>query len=149
MGGGSGLTLAAPFPDDPVDPVDPDMNSKNAVFIVRVVNLGQNAALALCLFDFFKDALHETLTFGTKIRKSSRTKSKKFARFRAGDGSAQNFAVDLMGLVKSFVEELASKTHILKTSEHFRNFRGRGTILILPELLGLRNKKRRHVFLVT
>ena len=43
MGGGSDLTLAAPFPDDPldpVDPVDPDMNSKNAVFIVRVVSLG-------------------------------------------------------------------------------------------------------------
>ena len=48
MGGGSGLTLAAPFPDDPVDPLDPedpDMNSKNAVFIVRAVNLGQNGAL--------------------------------------------------------------------------------------------------------
>ena len=56
MGGGSDLTLAAPFPDDPldpldpVDPVDPVMNSKNAVFIVRVVSLGQNGALALCFF---------------------------------------------------------------------------------------------------
>ena len=56
MGGGSGLTLVAPFPDDPVDPVDPEdpldplMNSKNAVFIVRVVNLGQNGALALFFF---------------------------------------------------------------------------------------------------
>ena len=59
MGGGSDLTLAAPFPDDPVDPVDPadpadpvdpDMNSKNAVFIVRVVNFGKNGALALCFF---------------------------------------------------------------------------------------------------
>ena len=56
MGGGSDLTLAAPFPDDPLDPVDlldpldPDMNSKNAVFIVRVVSLGQNGALALCFF---------------------------------------------------------------------------------------------------
>ena len=54
MEGGSDLTLAAPFPDDPADPadpadpLDPDMNSKNAVFIVRVVSLGQNGALALC-----------------------------------------------------------------------------------------------------
>ena len=53
MGGGSDLTLAAPFPDDPLDPLDPEMNSKNVVFIVRVVNLGQNGALALCFFDFF------------------------------------------------------------------------------------------------
>ena len=52
MGGGSDLTLAAPFPDDPLDPVDPVMNSKNAVSIVRVVNLGQNGALALCFFVF-------------------------------------------------------------------------------------------------
>ena len=57
---GSDLTLAAPFPDDPVDPLDPldpldpDMNSKNVVFIVRVVNLGQNGALALCFFDFLR-----------------------------------------------------------------------------------------------
>ena len=53
MGGGSDLTLAAPFPDDPVDPVDPldpDMNSQNVVFIVRVVSLGQSGALALCCF---------------------------------------------------------------------------------------------------
>ena len=97
MGGGSDLTLAAPFPDDPVDPV---ANSKNAVFIVRVVSLGQNGALALCFFDFFKDVLYETPTFGTKIRKYSRTGSRKIARFRAGDGSAQNFAANLMGLVK-------------------------------------------------
>ena len=57
MGGGSDLTLAAPFPDDPLDPLDPldpDMNSKNAVFIVRVVSLGQNDALALCFFGLFK-----------------------------------------------------------------------------------------------
>ena len=114
MGGGSDLTLAAPFPDDPadpLDPLDPDMNSKNAVFIVRVVSLGQNGALALCFFDFFKDVLYETPTFGTKIRKYSRTGSRKFARFRAGDGSAQNFAANLMGLVKSFFEEFASKNH--------------------------------------
>ena len=52
MGGGSDLMLAAPFPQDPVDPLDPDMNSQNAVFIVRVVNLGQNGALALCFFIF-------------------------------------------------------------------------------------------------
>ena len=108
MGGGSDLTLAAPFPDDPVDPVDPLMNSKNAVFIVRVVSLGQNGALALCYFDFLKDVLHETPTFGTNITKSSRTGSRKFARFRAGDGSAQNFAADLMELVKSFFEDFAS-----------------------------------------
>ena len=106
MGGGSDLTLAAPFPDDPLDPVDPldpldpDMNSKNAVFIVRVVSLGQNGALALCFFDFFKDVLYETPTFGTQIRTSSRPGSRKFTRFRAGDGPAQNFAADLMGLVK-------------------------------------------------
>ena len=114
MEGGSDLTLAAPFPDDPldpVDPVDPDMNSKNAVFIVRVVSLGQNGALALCFFDFFKDVLHETPTVGTHITKSSRIGSRKFARFRAGDGSAQNFVANLLGLVKSFFEELASKTH--------------------------------------
>ena len=73
MEGGSDLTLAAPFPDDPVDPLDPDdpddpdANSKNAVFIVRVISLGQNGALALCFFDFFKDVLYETPTFGTKI----------------------------------------------------------------------------------
>ena len=114
MGGGSDLTLAAPFPDDPLDPVDPldpldpDMNSKNAVFIVRVVSLGQNGALALCFFDFFKDVLYETPTLGTKIRNYSRTGSRKIARFRAGDGSAQNFAANLMGLVKSFFEDFAS-----------------------------------------
>ena len=48
MGGGSDLTLAAPFPDDPldpVDPVDPRMNSKNAVFIVRAVIFGLDGAL--------------------------------------------------------------------------------------------------------
>ena len=109
--------LAAPFPDDPVDPLDPLMSSKNAVFIVRVVNLGQNGALALCFFDFSKDVFHKTSTFGTKITKSSRTGSGKFARFRAGDGSAETFAANLMGLVKSFFEELASK---IKRFENFR-----------------------------
>ena len=108
MGGGSDLTLAAPFPDDPADPADPLANSKSVVFIVRVVNLGQNGALALCLFDFVKDVLYETPTFGTKIRKYSRTGSRKFARFRAGDGSAHNSAANLMGLVKSFFEDFAS-----------------------------------------
>ena len=82
--------------------------SENGVFIVRVVSLGQNGALALCFFDFFKDVLYETPTFGTQIRQSSPTGSRKFARFRAGDGSAQNFAADLMGLVKSFFEDFAS-----------------------------------------
>ena len=105
MGGGSDLTLAAPFPDDPLDPL---MSSKNAVFIVRVVSLGQNDALALCFFDFFKDVSHETPTFGTQNTTYSRTGSRKFARFRAGDGSAQNFAANLMGLVKSFFEDFAS-----------------------------------------
>ena len=102
--------MAAPFPDDPADPadpLDPDMNSKNAVFVVRVVSLGQSGALALCFFDLFKDVLYETPTFGTQIRTSSRTGSRKFARFRAGDGSAQNFAANLVGLVKSFFEDLA------------------------------------------
>ena len=47
-------------------------------------------------------------TFGTQNTKSSRTGSRKLARFRAGDGSAQNFAADLMGLVKSFFEDFAS-----------------------------------------
>ena len=43
VGGGSGLTLAAPFPEhpvdpvDPVDPLDPAMSSQNGVFIERVV----------------------------------------------------------------------------------------------------------------
>ena len=82
--------------------------SENGVFIVRVVNLGQNGALALRFFDFCKDVLYETPTFGTQIRKSSRTGSRKFTRFRAGDGPAQNFAADLMGLVKSFFEDFAS-----------------------------------------
>ena len=106
--------MAAPFPDDPADPVDPAdpadpvMNSKNAVFIVRVVSLGENGTLALCFCDFFEDVLYETPTFGTKIRKSSRTGSRQIARFRAGDGSAQNFAANLMGLVKSFFEDCAS-----------------------------------------
>ena len=108
MGGGSDLTLAAPFPLDPLDPLDPVMNSKIAVFIVRVVILGQNGALALCFFDFFKDVSRGTPTFGTQNATSSRTGSRKFARFRAGDGSAQNFAANLMGLVKSFVEDFAS-----------------------------------------
>ena len=49
MGGGSDLTLAAPFPEDPADPpdpVDPAASSKNAVFIVRVVILGLDGAPA-------------------------------------------------------------------------------------------------------
>ena len=61
------------------------------------------------LFDLFEDVSHETPTFGTQNTTSSRTGSRKFARFGAGDGSAQNFAANLMGLVKSFVEGLASK----------------------------------------
>ena len=64
MGGGSDLTLAAPFPDDPADPadpVDPLANSKNAVFIVRVVIFGLDGAPALCFFDFFKDVLNGLL----------------------------------------------------------------------------------------
>ena len=118
MEGGSDLTLAAPFPDDPLDPADPAdpvMSSKIAVFVVRVVSLGQNGALALC-FLTFKDVSHETPTFGTQITKSSRTGSRKFARFHAGDGSAQNFAANLMGLVKTPFEEFASK------NKHFENF---------------------------
>ena len=46
MEGGSDLTLAAPFPPDPADPADPAASSKNAVFIVRVVILGLDGALA-------------------------------------------------------------------------------------------------------
>ena len=59
MGGGPDLTLAAPFPDDPLDPadpldpVDPVENSKNVVFVVRVVIFGLDGALAQCFFDFF------------------------------------------------------------------------------------------------
>ena len=120
MGGGSDLTLAAPFPLDPLDPVDPLMNSKNAVFIVRVVSLGQNGALALCFFDFVKDVLYETPTFGTKIRTSPRTGSGKFARFRTGDGSAQNFAANLMGLVKLFLRILHPKKQIKLKKTSFR-----------------------------
>ena len=115
MGGGSDLTLAAPFPDDPVDPLDPLMNSKNIVFIVRVVNLGKNGALALCFVDFFRTHCTKHLLWGTQITTYSQTGSRKFARIRAGDGSAQNFAADLMGLVKSFFEEFASKNHTFRT----------------------------------
>ena len=49
MGGGSDLTLAAPFLLDPLDPV---ASSKNAVFIVGVVILGLDGALALCFLTF-------------------------------------------------------------------------------------------------
>ena len=65
MGGGSDLTLAAPFPDDPLDP---EMNSKNVVFIVRVIILGLDGAPALCFFDFFHTASCETPTFGPRIQ---------------------------------------------------------------------------------
>ena len=64
MGGGSDLTLAAPFPDDPPDPpdpVDPVTSSKNAVFIVRVVIFGLDGAPALCFFDFLLTASYEML----------------------------------------------------------------------------------------
>ena len=66
MGGGSDLTLAAPFPDDPADPLDPDMNSKNAVFIVRVVILGQNGALALCFLTCLRTSRTKHLLLGPK-----------------------------------------------------------------------------------
>ena len=85
MGGGSDLTLAAPFPDDPLDPVDPldpDMNSKNAVFIVRVVSLGQNGALALCFFDFLRTHCTKHLLLGPKsqnIQEQGLEKSPDFA----------------------------------------------------------------------
>ena len=49
MGGGSDLTLAAPFPDDPADPVDPAdpaASSQNGVFKKRVVTLGLDGAPA-------------------------------------------------------------------------------------------------------
>ena len=59
-------------------------------------------------FGFFKDVSHETPTFGTRNTTSSQTGSRKFTRFRAGDGPAQNVVANLMGLVKSFFEELAS-----------------------------------------
>ena len=55
MGGGSDLTLAAPFPLDPL------ANSKSAAFIVRVVIFGLDGAPALCFFDFFKDVLNGLL----------------------------------------------------------------------------------------
>ena len=66
MEGGSDLTLAAPFPDDPVDPLDPLTSSKNAVFIVRVVSLGQNGILALCFFDFLRTYCTKHLLLGPK-----------------------------------------------------------------------------------
>ena len=46
MGGGSDLTLAAPFPEDPPDPADPAANSKNVVLIVKVDILGLGGASA-------------------------------------------------------------------------------------------------------
>ena len=63
VGGGSDLTLAVPFPDDPLDPV---MSSKNAVFIVRVVSLGQNGALALCFLTFLRTYCTKHLLLGQK-----------------------------------------------------------------------------------
>ena len=91
MGGGSDLTLAAPFPADPadpLDPVDPVVSSKNAVFIVRVVILGLDGALALCFLDFVEDASYETPTFETIFPGPSRTGSRKLSRGCAGYGSA-------------------------------------------------------------
>ena len=55
-----------------------------------------------------------------------------------------------MGLVKSFFEEFASTNQTFwNLSNTFENLRGRGAILILPEFLGLQNKKWRNEFLVT
>ena len=112
IGGGSDLTLAAPFALDLADPVDLRMSSKNVVFIVTVVILGLDGALALYCFDFCHTASCESPAFGTQITNSSRTESRKFARFRAGDGSAQNFAANLMGQVKSFLRILHPKNQI-------------------------------------
>ena len=72
--GGSDLELLPPFPADPADwadPADPAdwaENSKIGVFIVRVVILALDGALALCFSDFFKDASHKTPTFETILR---------------------------------------------------------------------------------
>ena len=52
MGGGSDPMLLPPFPADPVDPVDPVMNSKSAVFIVKVVIFGLDGAPAYCFLIF-------------------------------------------------------------------------------------------------
>ena len=112
MGGGSDLTLAAPFPDDPLDPVDPLMSSKIAVVIVRVVSLDQNRALALCFFDFLRTSRTKHLLlrqFSAKNPAPSRMGSRKISLGRAGDGSAQNFAGYLLEVVKSFFGKLNSK----------------------------------------
>ena len=62
------MTLAAPFPDDPLDlafppdPPDPTASSKSVVFIGRVVILGLGGVLALCLFDLFIDVINVSVT---------------------------------------------------------------------------------------
>ena len=83
--------------------------SKIDVFIVRVVVLGLGGAPAPVLFFWLILRTHRTkhLLLGPKLN-SSRRGSRKFARFRAGDGSAQNVAANLMGLVKLFFEDFAS-----------------------------------------
>ena len=57
-------------------------------------------------------------------------------KFRSRE-DAEAHAAELMELVKSLFEDLASKNRTF--SNIFENFQGRGAILILPELLGLRN----------
>ena len=56
----------------------------------------------------------KTLAFGTNTSGPLRIGSRKIARFRAGDGSAQNFAANIMGPVKSFFEEFASKNKLFE-----------------------------------
>ena len=59
MGGGSDLKLLPPFPDDladpadpaePADPADPLENSKNKVFIERVVTFGPDRRSRVMFF---------------------------------------------------------------------------------------------------
>ena len=62
MGGGSDLTLAAPFLKDPLDPL---VSSEIVVFAKRVVTLGSGRCSRVMLFDFCWTALYESLTFET------------------------------------------------------------------------------------
>ena len=62
-----------PDPRDPADPGDPGMSSKSGIFIMRVVTLGMDGALAQCFSDFFEDASHETQTFETILMRIVQT----------------------------------------------------------------------------
>ena len=64
MGGGSDLTLAAPFPEDPEDPVDtldpldPVASSKHSLFIKSVVTFDPGGHSGVIFFLTFFDPSH-------------------------------------------------------------------------------------------